>query len=148
MGYKNSEGYSDPTAGAAMSNIIREYKKEQREKYARLKEIRHRPKVYIVSPFAGDTATNIKKARKYCRFAAGKKKNPIASHLLYPQFLNDADEAERELGLQFGLALMSMCAEVWCFGKEKSAGMQQELERARRHNMKIRYFTEDLEELV
>ena len=29
--YKNFEGYSDPTAGQALGNLIREYNKQQRE---------------------------------------------------------------------------------------------------------------------
>lgn len=29
--YRNSEGYSDPTAGAAMSNILRDERKKRRK---------------------------------------------------------------------------------------------------------------------
>ncbi len=32
--FKNSEGYADPTAGATMSNIMREYKQQQKKRYA------------------------------------------------------------------------------------------------------------------
>ena len=32
--YKNSEGYADPTAGAAMSRIMKEYRQEQKKRYA------------------------------------------------------------------------------------------------------------------
>ena len=30
--YKNSEGYADPTAGAAMSRIMKEYRQEQKKR--------------------------------------------------------------------------------------------------------------------
>lgn len=140
--------YADPTAAAAIGNVMKEYKQRQREISNRRRDIRSRAKVYIVSRYAGDIKENIKKARKYCRFAVGRRKNPIASHLLYPQFLMDDNEREREIGLQYGLALLEECNEIWCFGEEISAGMQQELEWARRIKKKIRYFTEELEEII
>lgn len=66
---------------------------------------------------------------------------------MYPQFLNDKDPKERELGLLFGLALLKCCYEVWCFGTDISAGMKQEIEEAKRLNKPIRYFTTDMEEI-
>ena len=143
MMYRNSEGYADPTAAAAFSNIGHEISKEKR----RVRGIMRRRKVYVVSKFAGDIPNNVKLARRYCRFAASKKYIPIASHLMYPQFLNDKDPKERELGLLFGLALLKCCYEVWCFGTDISAGMKQEIEEAKRLNKPIRYFTTDMEEI-
>lgn len=141
--YRNSEGYADPTAAAAFSNIGYEISEEKR----RVRGIMRRRKVYVVSKFAGDIPNNVKLARRYCRFAASKKYIPIASHLMYPQFLNDKDPKERELGLLFGLALLKCCYEVWCFGTDISAGMKQEIEEAKRLNKPIRYFTTDMEEI-
>ena len=89
----------------------------------------------------------MRQARRYCRFAASKNTVPVASHLLYPQFLRDNDPRERELGLLFGLALLKSCREVWCFGTEKSKGMQQELEEAARLGKTIRYFSTEMEEI-
>ena len=66
---------------------------------------------------------------------------PIASHLLYPQILDDNKPAERELGLSFGLALLQMCDEVWVFGKV-TKGMAGEIEEAKRLKKQIRYFEE------
>ena len=130
MMYRNSEGYADPTAAAAFSNIGHEISEEKR----RVRGIMRRRKVYVVSKFADDIPNNVKLARRYCRFAASKKYIPIASHLMYPQFLNDKDPKERELGLLFGLALLKCCYEVWCFGTDISAGMKQEIEEAKRLN--------------
>lgn len=117
----NSEGYYDPTAYEAMSAV------EKEEKALRA----FRPIVYIFSPYAWDVPTNVENARKYSRFAVDKGYIPIAPHLLFPQFLNDVNPKERQLGLFFGNALMSKCAEVWVFGDQISAGMESEIRRAK-----------------
>ena len=41
-----------------------------------------------------------------CRRVIDEGYMPVASHLLYPQILNDNDPNERDLGLLFGLALL------------------------------------------
>ena len=133
----NAEGYYDPTAYEAMTSI----EKEERALRA------FRPIVYLCSPYAGDTESNIKAAQKYSRFAVSKGYIPIAPHLLFPQFMNDADPAERKLGLFFGNALMSKCSEVWVFGKRISAGMEAEIKRAQWKNYRLRYFNESCEEV-
>ena len=133
----NAEGYYDPTAYEAMTII----EKEERALRA------FRPIVYICSPYAGDTESNIKAAQKYSRFAVNKGYIPIAPHLLFPQFLNDTDPTERKLGLFFGNALMSKCSEVWVFGERISAGMESEIKRARWKNYRLRYFSESCEEV-
>ena len=132
----NSEGYYDPTTYEALTNI----EKEERALRA------FRPIVYICSPYAGDIAGNVDAARRYSRFAVDKGYIPIAPHLLYPQFLDDADPDERELGIFFGNAIMSKCSEVWVFGSRISAGMQAEIRRAKWKNYRLRYFTEDCQE--
>ena len=144
--YRNSEGYASPVEGEVMAKMMREYRQKQREKYQREQELRSRPKVYIVSPYAGDMSENKKKARRYCRFAAKQKKIPFASHLFFPQFLNDNDPTERGIGLQLGISFILHCKEVWVFGDTISNGMQAEIDAARRMSKKIRYFTEDMEE--
>ncbi len=133
----NIEGYYDPTPYKALSHI------EKGEKALRA----FRPTVYICSPYAGDVEKNVKAAQSYSRFAVDKGYIPVAPHLLFPQFLNDADPAERQLGLFFGIALMSKCAEVWVFGSTISAGMEAEIKRARWKNYRLRYFSEDCEEV-
>ena len=103
--------------------------------------------VYICSPYAGDIEKNVTAARGYSRFAVGKGFIPVAPHLLFPQFLNDADPDERELGMFFRNALMSKCSEVWVFGSNITAGMTAEIKRARWKRYRMRYFTEELEEV-
>ncbi len=132
----NAEGYYDPTAYEALMAI------EKEEKALRA----FRPIVYICSPYAGDVEANVSAARKYSRFAVDNGYIPIAPHLLFPQFLNDNDPKERQLGLFFGNALMSKCSEVWVFGDRVSAGMDAEIRRARWKNYRLRYFSSDLKE--
>lgn len=133
----NSEGYYDPTVYEAMSTV----EKEERALRA------FRPIVYICSPYAGEIEKNVKAAQEYSRFAVEKGYIPIAPHLLFPQFLNDANPKERQLGLFFGNALMSKCSEVWVFGSHISAGMEAEINRAKWKNYRLRYFTETCEEV-
>ena len=99
-----------------------------------------RPIVYICSPYAGDIDTNIDAARRYSRFAVEQGYIPIAPHLLFPQFLNDANAKERRLGLFFGNALMSKCSEVWVFGSHISAGMEAEIKRAKWKKISLTLF--------
>lgn len=128
----NSEGYHDPTPYEAL----------------RTERFSFRPIVFICSPFAGDVDSNIWKARRYCRFAARKGYIPFAPHLLFPQFLDDADEKERALGMFFGAAMMSKCAEVWICGDTISPGMEEEIERAKRKGYRLRYFDNDFKEVL
>ena len=134
----NSEGYYDPTTYKALSSI----EKEERSLRA------FRPIVYICSPYAGDVETNVQKARRYCRFAVDKGYIPIAPHLLFTQFLNDDNPKERQLGIFFGNAVMSKCSEVWVFGEHISNGMEAEIKRAKWKNYRLRYFNDDLEEVI
>ena len=141
--YRNSEGYADPTAGAAIGKVMKEYRLERREIWRRQTELKERPKVYIVSRYAGDVENNVKAAIRYCRFAIDKQKMPIAAHLLYPQIVDDNDPNEREIGTMYGLALLALCDEVWCFGKTLSAGMEQEIKEAKCLGKPIKYFDEE-----
>ena len=144
--YKNSEGYSSPTEGEALSNIVRQ---ERVKKRASMKqqERKYLPKIYVCSPFAGDTQRNIEKARQYCAFAVKKGYIPYASHLFFPQFISDNDPAQRELGLFMGMVYLDGCRECWVFGDTVSSGMAAEIERAKKRGIVLRYFTEQCEEV-
>ena len=133
----NSEGYPDPTTYGALSNI------EQETKVARS----YRPMVYVCSPFSGDVVGNTANARKYSRFAVEHGYIPLATHLLFSQFLNDNNLTERDLGLHFGNVLMNHCTEVWVFGESISSGMDAEIRRAKRKKYRLRYFGSDLKEV-
>ena len=135
--YKNAEGYADPTAFGAFCAI------EKEEKALRA----FRPIVYICSPYAGDIKNNTAAARRYSRFAVEAGYIPIAPHLLFPQFLDDNNPKERELGLFFGTVLLTKCEEVWVFGARISYGMGREISKAEAKGIPVKYFTEDCEEV-
>lgn len=132
----NGEGYYDPTAYEALIAIEKEAKKSK-----------FKPLVFICSPLSGDVDFNIRRARGYSRFAVAQNAIPLAPHLLFPQFLDDTDKQQRDLGIFMGLVLMSKCQEFWCFGSKISKGMAIELEKAKKRKMVIRYFNERCEEV-
>lgn len=131
----NSEGYFDPTTYEALSNV------EKEERAAR-----YRPLVYICSPFSGDISSNIDRARRYSRFAVDTKAIPLAPHLLFPQFMDES--TERELAIFMDMVLLGRCEQVWVFGSHISDGMAAEIEKAKRKQIRIRYFTEDCKEAI
>ncbi len=135
MDMRNKEGYPDPTAYEALSNVARD------EKAAKT----YLPFVYIASPFAGDIERNTEKARGYCRFAVGKGCIPLAPHLHFPQFMEDNESEQRELGLRFALILLGKCDELWVFGDTVSEGMAREIAKAKRRGMPICYFNDKCE---
>ncbi|MCB5702398.1 hypothetical protein LIQ46_05430 [Megasphaera elsdenii] len=133
----NDEHYLDPTPQQALSTI--EAEKKAMKAY--------RPLVYVCSPYSGDTLKNTENARRYSRFAFEQGRIPIAPHLLFTQFLDDYNPIEREMGMHFGNVLMSLCREVWVFGDIISPGMDAEIRRARWKNYRLKFFTNDLEEV-
>ena len=61
-------------------------------------------RVLVESPFAGNLERNIAYARKACLDCLQRGEAPYASHLFFPQMLDDLKENERALGIQAGLA--------------------------------------------
>lgn len=107
----------------------------------------YRPLVYICSPLSGDIPGNMEKARKFCSFALEKGQIPLAPHLMFPQFVNDDDSAERELAIFMDVILLGKCDELWVFGDRISEGMAVEIEIAKKRRQPIRYFSSNLEEV-
>ena len=99
-----------------------------------------KPLVYICSPYAGDTEGNTRRARLYSRYAALRGAIPVASHLLYPQFLRDDVREEREIGMDCAMTLLALCDEIWVFGEHISRGMAAEIEYAKKAYIPVRYF--------
>lgn len=132
----NHEGYYDPTAYQAFTNIEEERRKA-----------RFRPIVYICSPYAGDTERNAANARRYSRFVVDSGGIPIAPHLLFPQFMDDSNEHDHELAMFMNMVLMSKCAEVWVFGEQITKGMSAEIRKAEEKQCPVRYFTTDCKEV-
>lgn len=136
--YRNHEGYADPTAGQAFSNIRRE---------ERAKRLGYMPIVYICSPYKGDIEHNLQNARRYCAYALEQHVIPIAPHLIFPQFMGEETNESRKLALHMGHILLTHCKEVWYFGDQISDGMKDELKRARWRNIPVRHFDNDCKEV-
>ena len=101
-------------------------------------------KIYICSRLAGDYEANIEAAREYSRYVMKEcGALPIAPHLLFPQFLDDTDPTERELGLAAGLELLEFCDELWYFGDSVSQGMVREICAAKEMGIPVRYVPEE-----
>lgn len=103
-----------------------------------------RPLVYIASPYSGDIEKNTERAKIYCRFAALEGMAGIAPHLYVPSFISE--RTERELALAIDIAILAHCSELWAFGKP-TAGMKLEIAEAVKQGIKVRRFTENMEEL-
>lgn len=143
----NQEGYHDPTVYEALTHIEAQRREERRQ--ALLSRQRtYRPLVYICSPYSDDILNNERKARVFSKFAVRQGMIPLTPHLLYPQFMDENDPAERELGLFFGMVLLSKCEQVWVFGSRISSGMVKEIYKAECKGIPVRYFTEDCVEVT
>ena len=143
----NHEGYHDPTPYLAFQNIPDPVKEAAKEQQRRDRLARYRPIVYICSPYAGDVKANVLNTRRYCRFAVDTGYIPIAPHLYFPRFMNDANPRERDLALFMDIVLLTKCAQLWVFGGTISKGMSIEIEKAKRKGQTIRYFTENCQEV-
>ena len=91
-----------------------------------------RTRIFISSPFKGDLEGNAKRAAKYCKFASDQGYAPYAPHLICPQWLDDNNLDDREVGINIGLSFLETCIENWAFLPYGvtifSEGMKTELE--------------------
>ena len=86
-------------------------------------------RVFICSPYRGDTRSNVARARKMCRLAITCGCQPFAPHLLYPQFLSDLTPAQRLAGIECGRAFLVVCDQIWVpEGVTPSEGMIHEMD--------------------
>ena len=140
----NKEGYYDPTAYEAFTNI----ETQRRAAQPPFAMKAYRPIVFICSPYADDPLNNERRAIRYCRFAVRHGCIPIAPHIYFPRFLDDRNPAERALGLLMGHVILTKCVELWVFGDRITLGMEREIAKAGERAMQIRYFDEDMKEVT
>jgi hypothetical protein len=101
-------------------------------------------RVLIESPFAAANGRtredNIAYARACLRDSLARKEAPLASHLLYPQALNDDDPTERELGIKAGLVWGTAANVTIAYVDHGiSDGMKRGIERAQKEGRPIEY---------
>lgn len=104
-------------------------------------------RIYICSPLSGNIPANMEKAKQHCAWAVKQGVIPMAPHIYFPQFMDDDVPAEREIGMTEGEKWLAACQEVWVFGDVISSGMAGELEYARDHDMIIRFFDDQYNEV-
>lgn len=130
----NTSGCPDPT-------VYEVLKREQRQRFG------YRPLAYVCSPYSGDVEGNTTLARRMCAAAVARCRIPIAPHLLFPQFMDDRNPAERELAMFMNRILLSKCEEVWVYAPHISPGMKQEACWARHLDIPIRFLDSDFREI-
>lgn len=94
--------------------------------------------VIVESPLAGDVATNAAYAREALLDSLRRGEAPFASHLLYPQVLDDTKPAERTQGIEAGLA-WGRAADLTAVYTDLgiSPGMQKGIDRARAQGRRV-----------
>ena len=96
--------------------------------------------VIMESPYAGDIERNEAYARAALRDCLQRGEAPLASHLLYTQVLDDTVPAERDLGINAGLAWGAYAwASVIYVDLGISNGMKYGIERAKREGRTVEY---------
>lgn len=89
------------------------------------------PVVIVESPFAGDLLANKQYAKRCCADCLRRGEVPYASHLFFPEFLDELKPEERELGLTAGYAMWPLAAKVVFYtDRGMSGGMKRAEERA------------------
>ena len=90
-------------------------------------------RVIIESPYAGDVAANLIYARDCLLDSLRRGEAPFASHLLYPQVLNDHDPEERRQGIDGQLAWLQVADMVAVYvDRGISSGMKEAIAEAER----------------
>lgn len=111
------------------------------------KDRTYRPLVYICSSLSGDVEANTERTKAFCRYALDQGQIPLAPHLMFPQFMDDNDPAERELDIFMDVVLLGKCSELWVLGETVSAGMQAEIDVAKKCRQPIRWFNSAFQEV-
>lgn len=88
-------------------------------------------RVILESPYAGNIRKNLRYARRAMADCLFRGEAPVASHLLYPQALDDNDPGQRQLGIGAGFEWWEAAdAVVFYVDLGMSPGMRAAFERA------------------
>lgn len=94
---------------------------------------------FVCSPFSGDVAGNLAYAKDCAKLTLTMGYVPLAPHMYYPQFLDDDNSYERELGLQLGRKAMLDCCCCLVFEDNGiSEGMKGDIAFAQENNIPIK----------
>lgn len=92
-------------------------------------------KAFICSPYSSvakdvwEMQDNADLAKEYAKYALDMGYIPIVPHIYFPQFLNEFNGVDRNIGMTCGLELLKDCDEMWVFNYiEESVGMNAEID--------------------
>lgn len=101
-------------------------------------------KIFVCSPLKPygkySIDDNIKQAEYFCRSIVLEGHIPIAPHVYFTRFLGDTNFAERKIGFECGIELLTICDSMNCYiiNGYVSEGMKKEIEIAKKFpNFKI-----------
>ena len=101
--------------------------------------------IYVASPLRGNYTLNIEMAKTLGRelhVGSEGRLIPFVPHLHFPQYLNDADEIERGVGMDAARYMLHVCDELWIFeGLGLSDGMFKEETYAEGIGLPVRHFS-------
>ena len=72
-------------------------------------------RILVISPYSGDVRRNLSYLEHCLKYVIAQGHAPFAPHWIYPQYLDDKDPDQRELGLHMGLAWGEKAQEIWIF---------------------------------
>ena len=100
----------------------------------------NKPFVLIESPYAGDVEGNVAYAEAAILDSLHRGEAPFASHLFYTRMLDDLDPAEREMGIEAGLAIGKFASKTVVYiDRGISAGMDYGIARAESEGREVEY---------
>lgn len=106
------------------------------------KSIYENERVYICSPLNAPTQEeireNMERASEYVKTVTDAWKcRAIAPHSFLPEYLDDNNPKEREIGMNFCFSVVKICKALVVCGNRLSLGMEQELILARKNQIPI-----------
>lgn len=100
-------------------------------------------RVILVSPFAGNMLRrflNVRFARQCLKDALARGEAPFASHLLYPQALNDSNERDRRQGMACGYTWLQYAELVAVYvDRGITSGMMGDIDTAETLGLPVEY---------
>ena len=101
------------------------------------------PRILIVSRLSGseqEVRENIDNARRISKRVISAGGAPFAAHLLYPQFLNDRVQADRDRGMEAGDSWSEVADAALVYtGRGTSPGMSHDIELLRIRGIPTHY---------
>ena len=96
--------------------------------------------VFVASPFRGDEDDNYAYLTRALKDCIGKNEAPFAPHYIYPDFLDDHVDDDRDKAIEMGISWLRKCdlLAVYC-DHGVSEGMKNEIENAKLFGIQVEY---------